>query len=317
VSSALSLSGVKVGWMFPGQGSQFPGMGAAARRHWPAAAEVFAKADRHTGLPVTEWSVHGPGSLLGRTSVTQLSVFTTSHALLAGVRARLRELDLPIDPLAAAGHSLGEINALVAAGALTFEAGLDFVRARGAAFEDDPAHHSGAMVAIIGLGLTQVQELCRRHDAEISNINSDAQYVVAADRRAVPTLCADALRHGARKATLLAISIASHSRWARNVSVRMQSVIDKLVIDDPRFPVVLNSSGKASEDAGQIREELRCHITAPVLWLESMRTVAALGAEVLLEIGPGQTLTRLASRIVNCPAGSVGASTPIRDMLVR
>ena len=292
-------------------------MGAAAVRDWPAAAEIFAQADRHTGLPVTEWSVHGPGSLLGRTSVTQLSVFTTSHALLAAVRARLRELELPADPVVAAGHSLGEINALVAAGALTFEAGLDFVRARGAAFEDDPARADGAMVAIIGLGLADVQKLCQQHDAELSNVNSDAQYVIAVDRKAVPGVCADALRHGARKAALLPISIASHSRWARHVSEKMQSVIDGLVLSDPRFPVVLNSTGKASENAVEIRAELRRHITAPVLWLECMRTMTALGADLLLEIGPGQTLSRMAPHIVSYPAGSVGAATPIRALLVR
>lgn len=315
--TAFHLGEVEAGWMFPGQGAQFPRMGRKVARDWSAAAEAFAEADRYTGCAVSEWSQHDSGAALERTRATQLAVFTTSHAFLCAVRARLRELGLPADPVLAAGHSLGEINAFVAAGALTFEAALSFVQSRGTAFEAASVSQLGGMAAIVGLPLTQVIEICQEFGAEIANVNSALQYVVAVKRAMVASLCAAASRRGAHKAVPLPIAIASHSRWATEASKDMQKIIDDLCISRPRFPVVLNGSARVSDDIDEIRDELRSHLTAPVLWSASVRAMIGHGAEILIEIGPGLTLSRLAGHIVDCPVVSTGAFTPISDLITR
>jgi [acyl-carrier-protein] S-malonyltransferase len=312
---ALSLSGVRVGWMFPGQGSQFPGMGASVAREWPAAAEVYAQAERLTRLPVTTWCHHGWEASSRRTKVTQLSVFVTSHSLLAATRARLREMDLPTDPVVAAGNSLGEINALVAADALAFAEALLFVQARGDAFEEQSTRDPGGMVAITGLGRGEVDEICREYGAEVANVNSDYQHVVAVDRELVSPVCAAATRRGAKRVKLLPIAIASHSRWGHSVSEKMRPAIDALDLVRPRFPIVLNGTGEASDDVAEIRAELWRNVSTTVLWSASVQTMVAMGAEALLEIGPGETLARLAPHIVDCPAASVGAFTPLRSVI--
>jgi len=304
-----TLTGKKIGFVFPGQGSQKPGMGKAWAEISPAARSTFEEADEALGFPLSKLCWEGPEEELGLTVNTQpalLTVSTAIHRALAsfpGAEA--------LHPLAFAGHSLGEYSALVAAGALDFAEALQLVRRRGQLMQEAVPVGVGAMAAVIGLDNAGVTALAADSQADgelcaVANLNGPGQTVLAGHKAAVDSAVAMAKERGARKATLLAVSAPFHSPLMRPAREGMAEVLAKAAFRDPKVPVVTNVDATPVTTAAAARDALVRQIDSPVRWVEVVeRMVADFGVEVFLEVGPGTVLCGLNRRIAQ---GTMSAS---------
>jgi len=294
VSAAPALALV-----FPGQGCQAVGMGRAARDAYPEASAVFDAADRALGFPLSAACFEGPEETLRLTATTQPAILTTSVALLMALRARVPDLDRRV--ACAAGHSLGEYTALVAAGAVPLEDAVRVVRRRGEYMQEAVPLGEGAMAAILGAPLQAVEAMCREAaEGEVlapANLNAPDQTVVAGHSGAVRRLPPIAKRLGARRIVDLPVSAPFHCSLMRPAQERLARDLEALPLQNARFPVLPNVSAEPEHTAAGFRAALRDQVTAPVRWVETVRRIASLGATLLVEIGPGKVLTGLARRI--------------------
>jgi [acyl-carrier-protein] S-malonyltransferase len=294
VSAAPSIALV-----FPGQGSQAVGMGRAARDAFAEARAVFDAADRALGFPLSAACFDGPEEALRLTATTQPAILATSVALLSALRARVPDLDARV--ACAAGHSLGEYSALVAAGALGLPEAVRVVRRRGEYMQEAVPVGAGAMAAILGAPLEAVEAMCREAaGGEVlspANLNAPDQTVVAGHAAAVRRLLPIAKTHGARRVVELPVSAPFHCALMRPAQDRLARDLAGLALSDARFPVLPNVSAEPARAAAQFRAALEAQVTAPVRWVETVRRIAALGVTTLVEIGPGKVLTGLAKRI--------------------
>ncbi|MGQ9557825.1 MAG: ACP S-malonyltransferase [Desulfurispora sp.] len=282
-----------LGFVFPGQGSQRIGMGRGLVRFSPAARQVFERAGEVLGFDLLELCCQGPAGLLTATVNAQPAIFTCSMA----AQALLEERDVQAAVLA--GHSVGELAALCAAGCLDFEAALLAVRRRGELMGSVMA--PGAMMAIVGLEADQLEELCRQA-AELGPVvialhNSPTQLVISGARPAVERVGELARLAGALKVVPLAVSSAFHSPLMSEVVEEWAQYVAELTIRPPRVPVVLNTTARISTDVGEIRRELVEQLTLPVLWTQSVRTMQRQGVRRLLEVGDSKVLTGLSRQI--------------------
>jgi [acyl-carrier-protein] S-malonyltransferase len=297
---------VSVGFVFPGQGSQKVGMGRA----WAEAAEearrTFEEADEVLGFPLSRLCWEGPEEELGLTTNTQPALLATSIAIYRSLLPQ----GLFVEPVAMAGHSLGEYSALVAADALSFADGLRLVRRRGELMQEAVPVGVGAMAAFIGLDDQAVAALAA--DASegevcaVANYNSPGQTVIAGHKAAVDRAVALAKERGARKATLLAVSAPFHSPLMRPAREGMAAELAKVTFRAPRVPVVTNVDAAPVNTGEAAREALERQIDGPVRWVESVTWMAQnAGVRTFLEIGAGNVLTGLNRRIAT---GTVCAS---------
>lgn len=302
----MSPDGKRLALVFPGQGSQKVGMGRA----WADAAEearrTFEEADDVLGFPLSRLCWEGPEDELGLTTNTQPALLATSIAIYRSLAGQ----GLHVEPVAMAGHSLGEYSALVAAGALDFADALRLVRRRGQLMQEAVPVGVGAMAAFIGLDDAAVAQLAsdvaEGEVCAVANYNSPGQTVIAGHKGAVDRAVALAKERGARKATLLAVSAPFHSPLMRPAREGMVPALAAVEFRDPRVPVVANvdASPVASGDAA--RDALARQIDGPVRWVESVKWMAEeLGVQMFLEIGSGNVLTGLNRRIAT---GTVCAS---------
>lgn len=280
-----------IAFVFPGQGAQYAGMGRELAELYPEAAETFARADRALGVPLSRMCWEGPDEVLRQTENTQPAILATSCAALAVLTAR------GVAPDIAAGLSLGEYTALVAAGALAMEDALPLVRSRGRFMQEAAAGRRTAMAAILGLSAEAVREVCRaasgRGVVEPSNFNSPGQVVIAGDEAAVQEGIVRARAAGARRAVLLPVSAPFHTSLMRPAAERLTPLLDALAVRDAAIPVVSNVSAQPVRSPHEIREALAAQVDRPVRWDDSLRTMAALGATVFVELGPGSSLAGL------------------------
>jgi [acyl-carrier-protein] S-malonyltransferase len=291
---ATALTG---GLMFPGQGTQRIGMGRWLERTSAAASAVFDVAAQVLGRDVRRLCFTGPARELTLTQHAQVAVFTCNEAAAALLRAE------GFDAKLAVGHSVGELNALVAAGVLPLEDGLRLVAARGELMGRIDA--PGTMSAVIGLGLDAVRELCARATIQGSTVvpalvNGPENVVVSGDLDAVDrceTLAAEA---GARKVTRLVVSSAFHSPLMAEAVAEWSEVVAAAPLREPRVPVVLNTTGAVARGADDVRAALVDQLTGPVRWVEDVRAAAALLGEgdLLVEAGDSKVLTTLVRGIV-------------------
>jgi [acyl-carrier-protein] S-malonyltransferase len=288
---------VKIAWLFPGQGSQDVGMGKALAASSPAAREVYARADAALGGPISTLCFEGPIEELTLTANTQPALVATSAALVAALRARWP--DLPT-PAFAAGHSLGEYSALVAAGAIDLESAVRLCRLRGLAMQDAVAPGEGGMGAVMGMDPAAVNALCA--DAaqgdvlSPANLNSPGQIVIAGHARAVERareLCA--ARGG--KLTPLKVSAPFHCALMRPAALRLAPELARTPIRPLAFPVVANVDAAPNDDPARVVDLLTRQIDGPVQWVASIERIAAEGVTMALEIGPGKVLAGLVKRI--------------------
>ena len=296
--------GRKLAYVFPGQGSQYVGMGKALYEASGAARGVFQQAEEILGFKLSQLCFEGPAEELEDTINAQPAILTVSLACLAAVRERLESVGQKWQPPRyVAGHSLGEYTALVAAGALDFGDALRLVRERGRLMKEQGDHRPGGMAAVIGLDRQQLEAACRQASKEtrrivsVANANSPEQFVISGELVALDRAITLIRETGARTVVPLRISIASHSPLMQQAASRLAEIIDRSPLRDPQVPVVTNIAGQVRTSAEHIRAELASQMVAPVEWVGSVREMVANGVDTFVEIGPGQVLSRLIRRI--------------------
>ncbi|UGT55293.1 ACP S-malonyltransferase [Nocardia asteroides] len=280
--------------VFPGQGSQRPGM-AAWITEFPAAVRVFRQADEVLGIPLTALCVDGTAEQLRATDVAQPAIVATSLALSAVYAERGAR------PAAVAGHSLGEFTALAVAGALDIETVLRLVRRRGELMAAAARRYDGAMSAVIGLPAEQVGTLCAQVDSGVvgvANFNQPTQTVVSGATPAVADLEARARAAGAAKVVRLKVSGAFHSPLMAEIAAEFGAELDRCDLRPPHTNVLSAVTADYVTEPTEIRALLRHQLLAPVRWVETVRRAAADGYDELVELGPGQVLTGFSRRIV-------------------
>jgi [acyl-carrier-protein] S-malonyltransferase len=283
-------------FLFPGQGSQFAGMGRELAERFPEARAVFDRADEALGESLSRLCFEGPDESLRLTRNTQPALLTVSVAALEAWRAAGGPA-----PAALAGHSVGEYSAHVAAGTLGFEEAVRAVRLRGEAMQDAVADGQGAMTAILGLDQDAVSELCSRAaEGRIvapANLNAPGQTVVAGHRDAVERLAVLAREAGARKVVALPVSAPFHCALMEPAMRRMADHLAGLALRNPEVAVVTNVDARAVRGADEARDALVRQVTAPVRWIESIRALRELGVTAAVELGAGRVLAGLVRRI--------------------
>ncbi len=285
-------------FLFPGQGSQFVGMGRELVDREPVARALFDEADSRLGFPLSRICFDGPEEALTDTVVQQPALFTTSLAAWAVLSERGQA-----DAAYLAGHSLGEFSALAAAGALRFADGLALVRRRGELMKLAGERQPGGMAAILGLDAAPVAELCATAAAEtgryvgVANDNCPGQVVITGGETALARAMTLLGQAGARKVVRLPISIAAHSPLMDSVGGEFAAAVRAAPLVTARIPVVANVTARPITTPDEIRAELTAQLTAPVRWTESVRHLGALGVDAYVEVGPGDVLLGLVKRI--------------------
>ena len=299
----------QVAFLFPGQGSQFVGMGAELARAYPAARQVFEAADELLGFPLSRVAWEGPEEELNDTVNTQPALFVHSAASLAVLRQEFPGLQ----PSLAAGHSMGELSAVWAAGALTFPDALQLVRKRGELMKRSGERSPGGMAAIMGLEIAQLEEICSQSSrpgdlVQVANDNCPGQVVISGHKAALERAVELALKAGARRAVPLAVSIASHSPLMGPAAEEFHQAVERAHIQDPSLPIIGNVSATPLRTAQDIRTDLGAQLTSRVRWTESIRFMIQAGITQFYEIGAGAVLTGLLKRIDRqASAAAIGA----------
>jgi [acyl-carrier-protein] S-malonyltransferase len=291
---------VTLALLFPGQGSQFPGMGRDLYDAFPEARAVFEEADAALGQPISRICFEGPEEELRRTINTQPAILTHSVAALAAARARFPE---KVGAAAfAAGHSLGEYSAAVASGAIAFEDAVRIVRERGRLMQEAVPEGVGAMAAIIGLPAPEVAAACGEAARESglvvspANANSPEQTVIAGHAEAVARASEICKARGAKRALPLPVSAPFHCALMKPAADGLAPSLDALAIGTPRIPVVTNVDASAASSAEEIRSALKRQVVSCVRWVETIHFLADHGVTRALEIGPGSVLAGLVKR---------------------
>jgi [acyl-carrier-protein] S-malonyltransferase len=289
-------------FVFPGQGSQSVGMGKALVAASPAAAAVFASADAALSTSISGLAFDGPADELDRTENVQPALLATSIAYLAAVRERWAALGIDEPSIAfAAGHSMGQYSALVAANVISLEDGIRLVRERGRLMQGSGSGRDGAMAAILGLSEDQLPELIDQASAGgtfgVANRNAPGQVVVSGDRAAIEAAAEIARTLGARKVIVLPVSVAAHSPLMTEAADGMRRAIADVEFRDPSIPLLANADARPITTAAGARAELVEHLTAGVDWVAAVNHMTGAGVDTFLEIGPGRVLTALIKRI--------------------
>ena len=279
-------------YVFPGQGSQYVGMGKDLFEAHPASRALMEKADAILGVPLSGFCFSGPEEELRQTRNTQPAIFLHSIALLSAMPGR---------PAMVAGHSLGEYSALVAAGALDFEDALRLVRLRGELMQRAGEDHPGTMAAVVGLSPRVIEEVCREAApagiVQPANFNSPGQIVISGSVAGVRKGMEIAKARGARMVKELVVSGAFHSPLMESAQGGLKEALDRTAIRDARIPVYANVTAEPVLRADEIRTLLVRQLTSPVRWEESVRNMARDGMTACTEIGPGKVLQGLIKRI--------------------
>lgn len=289
-------AGPKVALLFPGQGSQRVGMGAELARRFEPARRIFAEADEALGFAISRLCWEGPEDELTLTANTQPAILVNSIAVLRTLEA---EKGLTFD--VAAGHSLGEWSALVAAGALGFADAVKLCRQRGQLMQEAVPPGAGAMAALMGLDAAQVAELCAEAaQGEVispANLNGAGQIVIAGHTAAVDRAIGLAKQRGAKRAVPLQVSAPFHCALMKPAADRLEAALAGVAVAEPRVPVVSNVEATPNSLAGRVKELLVRQVTAPVRWEESVARLSADGVDRAYELGSGAVLGGLVRRI--------------------
>lgn len=288
-----------VAFVFPGQGSQYVGMGAELVKQSPAAAAAYERADEALGIPLSRMILEGPAEELDQTVNAQPAILATSVAFLEALREQAREAGIEISPQAMAGHSAGQYAAAVAADAIDYADALRLVRERGRIMQESGI--AGGMGAVIGLSDEQVHEVvdaARAHgEISVANKNAPGQIVLSGVIPALVFALEMSRTVGARKAVQLTVSVASHSPLMRRARDEFARILAKVPFRDPQVPMLGNVHATLIHTAEGLRSELTEHLVHGVQWTASVKRMAAEGVTDFVEIGPGRVLSGLIRRI--------------------
>jgi [acyl-carrier-protein] S-malonyltransferase len=287
----------QIALMFPGQGSQFPGMAADLAAESPRARALLSRADEILGYPLSQIMAGDRAHELNRTVHTQPAVFVHSMALLEVLRE-----GFDLEPTVAAGHSLGEYSALCAAGVLSFEAALDIIRVRALGMDQAQPFGTCCMAALVGLPKEDVLRLVELHRGEqvleAANFNAPDQVVISGHLDAVTRAMEAAKKEKRTRAVMLPVSSAFHTSLMQPAKEALQARLNRVSAGSPGFPVIANVNAReypASDDG--IKQLLTEQVVRPVLWEDCVRVMRETGAETFVEIGPGKVLAGLLRRI--------------------
>ncbi len=292
-------------FIFPGQGSQYPGMGKELVENFPAARDVFQEADDTLGWKLSRLCIEGPEEDLRLTANTQPAILAASVAVL-----RVLQAETGLQAAFMAGHSLGEYSALVASGTLDFSDAVRIVHLRGKYMQEAVPVGTGAMAAILGVEAEIVREICdEAAQGEIvvpANFNSPGQIVIAGHAVAVQRAIEVAKARGFRKAMLLPVSVPSHCSLMAPAGERLSQTLSDVSILPMQVPVVSNVEAKPNSDCERVKKLLVEQLSFPVLWDASVLEMVSLGVTRFVEIGPGKVLSGLVKRIdKNVETGNV------------
>ncbi len=286
---------MKIAFVFPGQGSQYVGMGKEIHENFDVAREIFKEASDALGYDLARLCFNGPVEELNKTFRTQPCILTVSIAICKVL------LSKGIKPSVVAGHSLGEYSALVAAEMLLFDDAVKLTEKRGQFMQEAVLEGKGLMAAILGLERNKVDEICRSLQsgyASPANYNCPGQIVIAGEKSAVEeaiNLCKEA---GAKRAMPLSVSVPSHCKLMDSASRRLSELLDKLEFKNPVIPIVNNADARFLDNVEGIKTSLVRQISSPLLWEDSIIAIANSGTDTFVEIGPGKVLSGLIKRIV-------------------
>jgi [acyl-carrier-protein] S-malonyltransferase len=286
----VSRSDREVAFLFPGQGSQIPGMGREYMRI-PKTRRIFDEADDVLGWKLSDLCSGGAAGELKRTNRVQPAMLTVSVAAL-----HLIEQETDLRPCACLGHSLGEYTALVAAGALEFADALRCVQSRGEFMDAALPPGTGGMAAVLGLERSQVELACAEVGdgvVVVANLNAPEQVVISGHRKAIAQCTPRLKEAGARKVIELEVSSAFHSPLMRSAAERLKVVLEKVPVNPPRCPVLSNVTARPHQDPRSIRTRLVEQVTSPVRWADCVRWVLDSGVKDFIEVGPGGVLAGL------------------------
>jgi [acyl-carrier-protein] S-malonyltransferase len=283
----------KIALLFAGQGAQAVGMGRDLAQQFPTAAEMFQQADQILGRKLSEIAWNGPDDELTKTSNCQPALFVHGLAALAVLREIAGEF--PVE--GAAGLSLGEITAHAAAGTFSFDDGLKLVQKRGEFMDEACANTVGGMAAMIGALENDVRRLAADEDVDVANINSPGQIVVSGELAKVEAAVGVAKEYGVRRAMLLNVAGAYHSRLMQGAYEKFGHVLWHVTIQVPQFAIVSNVTGAEVHTPTEIRKTLQEQVTATVRWVDCMERLLDRGCDFFIELGPGNVLAGLLQRI--------------------
>ena len=282
----------KVALLFAGQGAQVVGMGKDLAGEFPAAADLFRRADEILGRKLSDIAWNGPIEELTKTSNCQPALFVHGLACLS----ILRELagDFPVG--SAAGLSLGELTAHAAAGTFDFENGLKLVQNRGEFMDEACAATVGGMAAMTGADENAVRKLAADEDVDVANVNSPGQIVISGELAKVEAAVAVAKESGIRRAMMLNVAGAYHSRLMESAYKKLGAALLEVQMQVPKFPVISNVTGREVETLPKIRQTLQDQVTSTVRWVDCMERLVDLGCDLFIELGPGGVLAGLLKR---------------------
>jgi [acyl-carrier-protein] S-malonyltransferase len=285
-----------IAYLFPGQGSQYAGMGNDLADNFPIARRVFEEANDALGFDLAALCFNGPEEDLRLTANTQPAILTTSIAAM-----RVLEAETDFSPAFAAGHSLGEYSALVCAGALSFADAVRTVRLRGTFMQEAVPVGTGSMAAVLGLDLETLDTVCREaaqgQVVSPANYNSDGQVVIAGHAEAVARAIELAKERGAKRAMPLPVSAPFHCRLMVPAGERLAQVLAGIKVNEMTIPVISNVEATPNQDPDRVRDLLVHQVSAPVRWQETITCMVTLGVDHFIEIGPGKVLAGLVKRM--------------------
>lgn len=285
-----------IGLVFPGQGSQSVGMGKALCEAYPYLKQVYNEASTVLGYDVAALCFEGPAEKLNLTEHTQPALLVSSIAALRALQPA------GIKPVAVAGHSLGEYSALVAAGGISYRDAVGIVQKRGQYMSEAVPAGTGLVAALLGLAADVVREVCREAASagvvQAANFNSPGQVVIAGEKAAVERAINIAKTKGCKKAVPLPVSVPVHTPLMQQAADRLAKDLAAVTWSDLRMPLINNAEAKQIVKAADIQASLVRQLPSSVLWEDSVKTMAAMGVKIFIEVGPGTVLTGLIKRIV-------------------